>query len=634
MSLVTEGQGRGLVVAVGLVVSLAFGLVAQSPADPPVSYRVSFPEPEHRWLQVEASFPDLGPGAVVLQMSVASPGRYARHEFAKNVFAVDIRDGADRSPTVTRPRANQWLVTHHDGHVRVRYRIFGDRVDGTYLAVDSTHAHINMPATLMWVAGLEDRRVDLRFDPPPRRGWKAATQLFSTDDPWRFTAPNLQYLMDSPAELSDFDERTFTVPDPGSPATAATFRVVVHHDGDDRAVDVFAREVEQVVREAVGVFGEFPSFDGGRYTFLADYLPYASGDAMEHRNSTVLTVPLRFGPRYSRPRLIGAAAHEVVHAWNAERIRPASLEPFDFTDANVSGELWLVEGFTNYYGGLIPVRAGLVPVETLRARMEAVINTLLVSPGRRVHTPVEMSQLAPFTDAAAAIDQTNWGNTFVSYYTWGEAIALGLDLTLRARTDGQVTLDDFMRAMWTRFGRPGGVAPGLVSRPYTPAEVRTVLGDVAGDQRFADDFLARFIEGHELVDYAALLAEAGFLLRPRAPGHAWLGDVSWGPGLRVSDPTSYGSPLYNAGVDRDDLIESFDGQSVSTERELSQLVARKAPGDRVSIRFRRRGQLVDGQLTLAERAHVELVASESTGAPLTSQQQEFRDAWLGSTQRR
>ena len=33
--------------------------------------------------------------------------------------------------------------------------------------------------------------------------------------------------------------------------------------------------------------------------------------------------------------------------------------------------------------------------------------------------------MAPFVGRAASIDRTNFDNTFISYYTWGEAIALG-----------------------------------------------------------------------------------------------------------------------------------------------------------------------------------------------------------------
>ena len=51
----------------------------------------------------------------------------------------------------------------------------------------------------------------------------------------------------------------------------------------------------------------------------------------------------------SRIDLLGTVSHEFIHAWNVERIRPRSLEPFNFEDANVSGELWLAEGVTSYY---------------------------------------------------------------------------------------------------------------------------------------------------------------------------------------------------------------------------------------------------------------------------------------------
>ena len=59
--------------------------------------------------------------------------------------------------------------------LRVTYRIFGDRVDGTYLAVDSTHAHINMPAALIWARGLEERPVTIRFDAPAGANWRVGT---------------------------------------------------------------------------------------------------------------------------------------------------------------------------------------------------------------------------------------------------------------------------------------------------------------------------------------------------------------------------------------------------------------------------------------------------------------------------
>ena len=94
----------------------------------------------------------------------------------------------------------------------------------------------------------------------------------------------------------------------------------------------------------------------------------------------------------------------------------------------------------------------------------------------------------------------------ISYYPFGGAIALALDLTLRDRTDGRVSLDDFMRAMWQTYGKPGGSREGYVDHPYTIADAEATLAAVSGDKAFARDFFARYIQGHDVADYARLLA--------------------------------------------------------------------------------------------------------------------------------
>ena len=125
-----------------------------------------------------------------------------------------------------------------------------------------------------------------------------------------------------------------------------------------------------------------------------------------------------------------------------------------------------------------------------------------------------MSRLAPLVDGASSVDHASL-NGYISYYTWGEAVGLGLDLTLRERTDGGVTLDDYMRALWARFGRSAAARPGYVASPYTLADLRATLAVVSGDEAFAKDFFERYIEGRDVVEYGRLLLRAGFLLRPR-----------------------------------------------------------------------------------------------------------------------
>ena len=604
----------------------------------PIEYTLSFPAPEHRYMVVEARFPNVAAGTLQLRMARTSPGRYALHEFAKNVFDVSITDGKGHTLTAARPNLHQWDVSGHDGTVIVKYSVYGDRTDGTYLGIDSMHAHINMPAALMFARQWFDRPARLTFVQPAGKSWKVATQLFPTPDPLVYTAPNIQYLMDSPTDFSNFVLRTFTVDDGMKRAgPPPTFRVALTHDGTDADADAFAAEVERVVREAMQVFGELPQFDTNTYTFLSVYLPWANGDGMEHRNSTSLTGSGALRNPRQHAGMLGAVSHEFFHAWNMERIRSKGIEPFDFEEADVSDELWLGEGFTNYYDDLILERAGLQSLDELLGDFANIINSVELGPGRRIRNAVDMSRLAPFVDAAASIDRTTWPNTFISYYTYGSAIGFALDLTLRDKTNGRLTLDTYMQALWANYGRPGQKVPGLVATPYTMDGLKATLANVAGDPEFAKDFFARYVEGRELVDYATLLGRAGLVARKRSPGRAWVGATqfqSGGSAAQVAGLVPFGSPLYNAGVEQDDQIVTLDGTALNSPTALEQILSRHKPGETIPIHYvRRSGETVNGTVKLDADPRIEIVPVERAGGALTPEQKKFRDEWLNTAGR-
>jgi predicted metalloprotease with PDZ domain len=315
-----------------------------------------------------------------------------------------------------------------------------------------------------------------------------------------------------------------------------------------------------------------------------------------------------------------------------ERIRPKDLEPFDFDRLNVSSALWFSEGFTQYYGPLVLQRAGLVDVRTTAQTLTEIIDTVVASPGRRVRSAVEMSQMAPFTDGGRPADRTNWPVSVISYYPYGAAIALALDMSLRARPGMPVSLDDYMRVMWRRYGRPGGTREGYVERPFTLADAEDALAEVS-DRAFARDFFARFIQGKEAADYVRLLEAAGMLVRPVSPGRAWIGDVRLGgsAGSSVAAPLAPGWPLYAAGVDQDDEIQQLDGMRIGSLNDLNVVLRRHRPGDRVPVTFvDRTGRSKSATVTLAEDPHVEVVPAEAAGVNLTPQQRAFRDRWLGA----
>ncbi|MCH2458041.1 MAG: hypothetical protein MK186_08320, partial [Henriciella sp.] len=90
----------------------------------PVSYYVSFPNAAHHEAEISVTFREIGDGPVTVRMSRASPGRYALHEFAKNVYGLSVVNAAGEALTVSQDDPYAWTVEDHDGEVTVSYTLY------------------------------------------------------------------------------------------------------------------------------------------------------------------------------------------------------------------------------------------------------------------------------------------------------------------------------------------------------------------------------------------------------------------------------------------------------------------------------------------------------------------------------
>jgi predicted metalloprotease with PDZ domain len=550
-------------------------------------------------------------------MSRSSPGRYATHEFGKNIYDVKAFDQQGKPLPIVRVDGDVYEVSHLTGDVRVAYTLYGNYADGTYVGIDPSGVHLNMPGAFIWLQGMENIPISIHFSVPEDLHWSIATQLASTNDPWTFTAPGMQYFMDCPVKIGNLRYRKWELKNPDG--KAYSFRMALEGGGSEADFTAFSGKVQKIVLQAQAVFGELPRYDYGEYSFLASIHPYVHEDGMEHRNSTMITIPVNFQGGES---LLGVFAHEFFHSWNVKRIRPKTLEPFNFEKSDMSNELWFAEGFTQYYGELLVLRAGFrKDTDYVTNTLTELINTKLNTPGARYYSPVDASRMAVFVDAGVAVDKTNYPNTFTSYYPYGAAIALALDLELRSRY--QKTLDELMRATWKKFGRP--------EIPYTLTGLQDVLAGVTGDKKFAGDFFARYIYGHAPIGYDTLLAQAGYILKKTAEGKAWIGSprLIEKDGLVIESNTVRDTPLYDTGLDIGDKIDSIDNQPIKTNKALDILLEAHRPGDKLSLIYEHRGEKKTAALLVSENPALSVVTFEKAGKQVTPEILQFRKNWLG-----
>lgn len=578
---------------------ISFLLFAQTTT----KYEISFDNAVHNEAEVSITYTNLDKKVLEVRMSRTSPGRYALHEFAKNVYGVKATDGNGNELEITRPDPHQWNISGHDGTVVFEYTLFANRGDGTYSQVDETHAHLNMPATFAWARNYEHRPIEITFDVREDLNWKIATQLKPLGDN-TFYARDLYYFLDSPVEIADFHERQESV-------DGQLIKMALHTPATDSEVDEYFGKVMAIVNAQRDVFGELPEFDYDEYVFLNCFMPNASGDGMEHRNSTIVTNSKPLDEPLGETS-IGTVSHEFIHVWNVERIRPASLEPFDFEEANMSGELWFAEGFTSYYTNLILARAGIRTETEYVEGLAGGLNYVFNHPGRRYFSPVEMSYQAPFVDAARSVDPVNRENTFISYYTYGSVLGLALDLSLR-NLDGDKNLDDFMKLVWQEFGK--------TEVPYTNRDIEATLAQYAGKD-FAAEFFSKYIFDSQMPDYDQLFESVGVDFGKANPGKASLGTnirIQNGVGILTSNAIK-DSPIYEAGISGADEIISIGGIRLSTVESVDDILTNYKPGDEVEIVFDWWGEQKTAVVTFGEDQRYETSISNSS--------QSDRSSWI------
>lgn len=569
-------------------------------------YTISFENAIHHEATIMATFTNLKSDIAEFSMSRSSPGRYALHEFAKNVYNFKVTDGKGNVLPITRPDPYSWQVEGHDGTIHVTYTLFANHGDGTYAQIDETHAHLNLPATFIYMKALENDEIEVTFNVRNDLNWKVATQLKHQQNN-TYYAKDFQYLMDSPVEIADFRTRSFDV-------DGQNIVLALHDDAaTDEQIDAYFEKIKKVVLEQKQFFGELPQFDYGTFTFLACYMPNATGDGMEHRNSTSIPSS-RSLARGGGETNIGTVAHEFVHVWNVERLRPKSLEPFDFSRANMSGDLWFAEGFTSYFDDLSLVRSGIISQERYVQGLERTFNYVWTSPARQFFNPIEMSYQAPFTDAARSVDETNRENTFISYYSYGSMLALALDLSLREKS---LTLDGYMTLLWKNFGKP--------EIPYTIDDLRQTLSTYAGKE-FADDFFNTYIIKSGMPDYGQLFKHVGLVLETK-------NNIEFGANVRnhklMSNPKIGGS-AYKAGFQKNDKLLMIGTTVLDEKSDLNAILNTFKVGDEVNVLIERYGSQKELKMVIATDVSYGLQLLDDNSKAMNKKLKQQRDGWLKS----
>jgi predicted metalloprotease with PDZ domain len=335
--------------------------------------------------------------------------------------------------------------------------------------------------------------------------------------------------------------------------------------------------MEKMIPPQVAVFGDVP-WDSYTVLQVADpSFPSASG--LEHQNSHLDVIsPLAIG----HPLMLGLYAHEIFHAWNVKRLRPAELSPYRYDRPQPTTLLWVSEGITDYYADLSLVRGGVTTPADFYEAVTAKIQSVDALP------PIALE------DASLSTWIHPVGGSADIYYNKGSLAGLLLDVMVRDASDNRRSLDDVMRDLYTTTARKG--------TGFTAAQFWAAVGRAAGGKSF-DDFNRRYIDGREPYPWTTALPLAGMRLAADSIRTPQLG-VNTGAdsqGVIVAEILP-GSSAAAAGVKVGDYILAVGDVLVLNQTFGEQFRARYADQDGAPITIRVRRD----QQTLSLAARVEI----------------------------
>lgn len=308
-------------------------------------------------------------------------------------------------------------------------------------------------------------------------GWQLNCALTLTpqgEGSVQLEAASLERLIDSPLQMGRYGRRIELAGSAPLPQLKHTLAIVADSPAAYLVPDDFAHGYEQLVAQAGALFG---SRMYRHYTWLLTLSDHLSSFGLEHHESSddrAAANELSEAPL--REAVAELLAHEYVHSWNGKYRRPAGLLSPDYQKPMDGSLLWVYEGLTQFWGEVLPVRAGITPPGNYREMLARFAGTFDVESGARWRPLADTAVAAQNLYDAPQAWQSSRRD--VDFYEASEFLWLNVDAELRARSGGHASLDDFMQ----RFYAGAGGAPAL--KPYVEADVYSALAAVVpGDWR-------------------------------------------------------------------------------------------------------------------------------------------------------
>ncbi|MBW8838471.1 MAG: PDZ domain-containing protein [Gemmatimonadetes bacterium] len=564
--------------------------VAQSAPISGIRYDVTFDSrtAPARTLRVGMTFDVGGPGTVLLSLPAWTPGAYEISNFARWVSNFSAAAG-EKALTWDKLDYDTWRI-RPDGakSITVTFDYLADSLDNAMTWSRGNFAFFNGTNVFLYPEGRPTdftATVTVKTEP----SWLVTTGMKPAGAARTYSASNYHDLVDMPFFIGEYDVDSTQI-------VNKWVRMASWPKGALQGANrtTFWDHQKKMIPAMGAVFNDIP-WDNYT-TFIVFDSTSGGGSALEHQSShlgiyTPLLVESILFPSIT--------AHEMIHAWNVKRLRPADMVPYKYSQPEPTPWLWVSEGITDYYSDVVLARSGVTDTAGF----------LILTQGKIEET--DATPPVALTDASLSTWIHPTDGTGYIYYQKGSLAGLLLDIMIRDASDNKKGLDDVFRELYQTAYKQKWT--GFTSEQWWGAVSRA-----AGGKSF-DEFNAKYVDGREPMPFATVLPLGGFRLKVDTIREPRLGVTSApdSSGVRVAE-VQPGSPAEAAGLRPGDYLDQVGDIAVRDPSFGEQFRNRyaKAEGTKVPVKVRRGGQSLDLQIEvrLAERTERRLMIDPAASA--------------------
>src|SRR5215208_1098880 len=444
-----------------------------------IRYEITFDSTtaRERLIKVLMSFEVGGNGPVLLSLPAWTPGAYEVSNFARWVVNFSA-SGGGKEIRWDKLDYDTWRLQPAGARaMAIRFDYIADTLDNAMAWARPDFVLFNGTNLLPYPEGTG-------FDFPAtvtlktQSDWIVATAMHPGQGPRSFRESNYHDLVDMPFFVGRMDYDSVQVA--GRWTRLATYPAGALKDTIRKQL---WSEIGKMIPAEATVFKEVP-WSSYNVMMIFDRR-YGGASALEHQSSHVGIYNQGI---IGNPLLASITAHEIFHAWNVKRLRPAEMFPYDYHQAQPTPWLWVSEGITDYYADLALSRSGIIDSAQFMTLTANKANTVAAAPP----TALEDASLSTWIHPED-------GSGYI-YYPKGSLAGLLLDVQIRDASDNARSLDDVLRQLYQNTYKKG--------RGFTAADFWPEVSRAAGGRPF-EDFGARYVDGRVRYPFDRSLPLAG-----------------------------------------------------------------------------------------------------------------------------